>query len=99
VEHDRSVAVIGLGYVGLPLALAFVESGVAVTGIDASPARVEELTRGSSPIEDIPDARLAAALGAGFRVIAPDPHAVRAAGVEAAAQDQRPRRLARGVAL
>jgi UDP-N-acetyl-D-glucosamine dehydrogenase len=79
VEHDRSVAVIGLGYVGLPLALAFVESGVAVTGIDASPARVEELTRGSSPIEDIPDARLAAALGAGFRVIAPDPHAVRAA--------------------
>jgi len=79
VEHDRSIAVIGLGYVGLPLALGFVESGVAVTGIDASPARVEALSRGSSPIEDIPDARLVAALGAGFRAIAPDPDAVRAA--------------------
>ncbi len=79
MEHDRSIAVIGLGYVGLPLALGFVEAGVAVTGIDASPARVDELTRGSSPIEDIPDARLAAALGAGFRAIAPDPAAVRAA--------------------
>ncbi len=79
MEQDRSIAVIGLGYVGLPLALGFVESGLAVTGIDASPARVDELTRGSSPIEDIPDARLAAALGAGFRVIVPDPDAVRAA--------------------
>ena len=79
MEHDRSIAVIGLGYVGLPLALGFVESGVAVTGIDASPARVEALSRGSSPIEDIPDARLVAALGAGFRAIAPDPDAVRAA--------------------
>ena len=76
---DRSVAVIGLGYVGLPLALGFVEAGVAVTGIDASPARVDELNRGSSPIEDIPDVRLVAALGTGFRAIAPDPEAVRAA--------------------
>ncbi|HYN48663.1 MAG TPA: nucleotide sugar dehydrogenase [Candidatus Nanopelagicales bacterium] len=79
MEQDRSIAVIGLGYVGLPLALGFAESGVAVTGIDASEARVDQLSRGSSPIEDIPDDRLAAALGAGFRVIAPDPDAVRAA--------------------
>jgi UDP-N-acetyl-D-glucosamine dehydrogenase len=79
VEQDRSIAVIGLGYVGLPLALGFAEAGVAVTGLDASPARVDELNRGSSPIEDVPDARLAAALGAGFRAIAPDPDAVGAA--------------------
>jgi UDP-N-acetyl-D-glucosamine dehydrogenase len=79
VEDDRSIAVIGLGYVGLPLALGFVEAGLAVTGIDASPARIDELTRGSSPIEDIPDARLAAALVAGFRAVAPDPDAIRAA--------------------
>ena len=79
MEQDRSIAVIGLGYVGLPLALGFVEAGVAVTGIDASPARVDELNQGSSPIEDIPDARLVAALGAGFRAIVPDPEAVRAA--------------------
>jgi UDP-N-acetyl-D-glucosamine dehydrogenase len=79
VHQDRSIAVVGLGYVGLPLALGFAESGVAVTGIDASPARVDELTRGSSPIDDVPDARLAAALAAGFRAIAPDPDAIRAA--------------------
>ena len=79
MHHDRTIAVIGLGYVGLPLALGFTEAGLAVTGIDASPARVDELNRGSSPIEDIPAARLAAALAAGFRAIAPDPAAVRAA--------------------
>ena len=79
MHQDRTIAVIGLGYVGLPLALGFAEAGVAVTGLDASPARVDELNRGSSPIEDIPAARLAAALAAGFRAIAPDPAAVRAA--------------------
>ncbi len=79
VEQDRSIAVVGLGYVGLPLAMGFAESGLAVTGIDASGARVEELNRGSSPIEDIPDERLAAALRAGFRAIAPEADAVRAA--------------------
>jgi UDP-N-acetyl-D-glucosamine dehydrogenase len=79
VEEDRSIAVVGLGYVGLPLALGFVEAGIQVTGIDASDRRVDELNRGSSPIEDISDERLAAALAAGFRAIAPDPLAVRAA--------------------
>ena len=79
VEQDRSIAVVGLGYVGLPLAMGFAESGLAVTGIDASAARVEELNRGSSPIEDIPAERLAAALRAGFRAISPEADAVRAA--------------------
>jgi UDP-N-acetyl-D-glucosamine dehydrogenase len=79
VHQDRSIAVVGLGYVGLPLALGFSEAGLAVTGIDASAVRVDELNRGSSPIEDIPADRLSAALAAGFRAIAPDPDAVRAA--------------------
>ena len=74
MEQDRSIAVIGLGYVGLPLALGFVEAGVAVDRA-STPARrgSTSSTAGSSPIEDIPDARLVAALGAGFRAIAPDP--------------------------
>ncbi len=69
---DRHIAVVGLGYVGLPLALAFVESGAAVAGLDANPARVAELVAGHSPIEDISDERLAAALAAGFRPLGPE---------------------------
>jgi len=79
VEQDRSIAVIGLGYVGLPLALGFMEAGVRVTGVDSSPQRVTELNEGHSPIEDISDERLGAALAAGFRAVAPDPGVVRAA--------------------
>jgi UDP-N-acetyl-D-glucosamine dehydrogenase len=40
VNQHPTVAVIGLGYVGLPLAIAFVESGCRVIGADASPTRV-----------------------------------------------------------
>jgi len=79
VELDRSIAVIGLGYVGLPLALGFVESGIRVTGIDVSEKRVAELNDGHSPIEDISDERLGAGLAAGLRAVAPDPDIVRAA--------------------
>ena len=52
MTQDRRVAVIGLGYVGLPLAIAFVEAGLEVEGIDASPGRVAEL---NGP--DLPDRR------------------------------------------
>ena len=65
MEQDRSIAVIGLGYVGLPLALGFTEAGARVTGIDTSEQRVVELNDGHSPIEDISDERLGAALAAG----------------------------------
>ncbi|HET7473047.1 MAG TPA: NAD(P)-binding domain-containing protein, partial [Candidatus Limnocylindrales bacterium] len=69
--EDRRVAIIGLGYVGLPLAIAFEEAGLEVVGVDASPPRVEELRRGSSPIDDIDDARLGAALANGLRIASP----------------------------
>jgi UDP-N-acetyl-D-glucosamine dehydrogenase len=65
------VAVIGLGYVGLPLAISFAEAGLLVEGIDAYAGRVEELNAGSSPIDDITDERLAAALTSGLRVVSP----------------------------
>jgi UDP-N-acetyl-D-glucosamine/UDP-N-acetyl-D-galactosamine dehydrogenase len=44
--HDRKIAVIGLGYVGLPVAVAFARSGVAVVGFDISEDRVSDLRRG-----------------------------------------------------
>ena len=71
MSQDQTVAVIGLGYVGLPLAITFVEAGLEVEGIDANPARVAEIRAGTSPIDDVSDERLAAALAAGLRVVAP----------------------------
>jgi UDP-N-acetyl-D-glucosamine dehydrogenase len=54
------VGIIGLGYVGLPLAVAFAESGHEVTGVDVSERVVESLKAGHSRVEDITDERLAA---------------------------------------
>jgi UDP-N-acetyl-D-glucosamine dehydrogenase len=79
VSDDRRVAVIGLGYVGLPLAISFAEAGLQVQGIDAMPSRVEELTAGHSPIDDVPDERLRAALRGGLEVCPPDQSDLRAA--------------------
>ena len=69
MTHDRRLAVIGLGYVGLPLAIAFVEAGLTVEGIDVSPGRVAELNARHSPIDDISGERLTAALSRGLRVV------------------------------
>ncbi len=69
---DRCVAVVGLGYTGLPLAIAFVEAGLQVEGIDAYAGRVSELNARSSPIDDISNERLSAALDAGLRVVSPE---------------------------
>ena len=52
----------GLGYVGLPLAVSFAEAGEQVIGVDVDHGRVTALTAGSSPIEDISDERLQAVL-------------------------------------
>ena len=46
MTHNRKIAVIGLGYVGLPVAAAFARSGAPVTGFDIDRGRVEELTAG-----------------------------------------------------
>src|SRR5688500_16372239 len=54
-QQDRRVAVIGLGYVGLPLAISFAEAGLRVEGVDAYQARVDELDAGHSPIDDVSD--------------------------------------------
>ncbi|GBC99464.1 UDP-N-acetyl-D-glucosamine 6-dehydrogenase [bacterium HR17] len=54
MDEDR-IGVIGLGYVGLPLALAFAESGAAVTGVDMDLQRVQTLRQGRSYIVDVTD--------------------------------------------
>lgn len=50
---------IGLGYVGLPLAVVFAEAGVAVLGLDVVPEKVAAINAGTSHIEDVPSQRLA----------------------------------------
>ncbi len=53
------VGVIGLGYVGLPLAVAFADAGSEVVALDVDRGRVQALRAGRSWIEDVPDAALA----------------------------------------
>jgi UDP-N-acetyl-D-glucosamine dehydrogenase len=62
---QKSLAIIGQGYVGLPLAMAAVESGWTVVGLDNSNSRVEELNLGHSPVEDISNETLSGALKSG----------------------------------
>jgi UDP-N-acetyl-D-glucosamine dehydrogenase len=52
-SRDARVAIIGLGYVGLPLAIAFGEAGYHVLGIDLDGRKVDALRRGESYIEDV----------------------------------------------
>ncbi len=58
------VAIIGLGYVGLPLAVSFAQAGYRVTGIDLDQRKVDAINRGESYIEDVPAAAVAALVGA-----------------------------------
>jgi UDP-N-acetyl-D-glucosamine dehydrogenase len=60
-DRQAVVAVVGLGYVGLPLSLCACEAGFRVVGFDVNPERVEQLNQGRSPLRHILDARIAAA--------------------------------------
>jgi UDP-N-acetyl-D-glucosamine dehydrogenase len=65
--RDRSalVSVIGLGYAGLPLAMAFADAGFRVLGVDISDARVAQLRDGVSHVEDVTAERLGGHLASG----------------------------------
>jgi UDP-N-acetyl-D-glucosamine dehydrogenase len=54
------VGIIGLGYVGLPIAVAFAEEGLDVVAVDVDSRKVEDLSAGRSYIEDVSSERLAA---------------------------------------
>jgi UDP-N-acetyl-D-glucosamine dehydrogenase len=56
------IGIVGLGYVGLPLAVAFAEAGCDVVGIDVDQGKITTLREGRSHIEDIADERLAGVL-------------------------------------
>src|SRR5215216_4462935 len=58
---EATVAVVGLGYVGLPLAMAFAGSGLRTIGVDVDETRVAALQAGTSHVDDVPDTMLASA--------------------------------------
>jgi len=57
-----SIGIVGLGYVGLPLAMEFAEAGLDVIGVDVDAQKVAGLREGRSHIEDVGDERLAGVL-------------------------------------
>lgn len=64
-SHQATVGIVGLGYVGLPLAVEFAEVGFNVIGVDLSPSKVESINRGESYIPDIPTSRMKPLVDAG----------------------------------
>ena len=64
-SREACIGVVGLGYVGLPLALEFARAGFHVLGYDVSERVVNGLMRGESHIKDVPSADVAAAVSAG----------------------------------
>lgn len=64
-NRTARVAVMGLGYVGLPLAVIFAEAGFQVTGIDPDVDKIRALLEGRSYIRDVPSAQIARHIDAG----------------------------------
>ena len=61
----QRIGIVGLGYVGLPLGLAFAKAGNTILGFDTDPAKIEALANGTSYIHHIPSADIAEAVKAG----------------------------------
>jgi UDP-N-acetyl-D-glucosamine dehydrogenase len=75
-DRSATVGVVGLGYVGLPLAVAFARAGFPVIGVDADPGRAALLASGESPVEDVPTADLRPLVEGGRLVVRTTPEAL-----------------------
>ena len=64
-QKNALVAILGLGYVGLPLAVIFAESGFRVIGIDPDQRKVDTICSGHSHIQDVPDEAVARLVDSG----------------------------------
>src|SRR5512139_2198589 len=58
-QRTAHVSILGLGYVGLPLAVVFAQAGFRVTGIDPDQRKVDTICRGESHIKDVPSEEVA----------------------------------------
>jgi UDP-N-acetyl-D-glucosamine dehydrogenase len=69
---DMKIAVIGLGYVGLPLALQFARSKTEVVGLDIDPAKIDSLNQGKSYIKHISDTAIREQITSGRLTVSTD---------------------------
>lgn len=76
ITTKKTVAIVGQGYVGLPLAVAAASAGWKVTGIEKSSTRVKDLNNGKSPVEDVSDSDLQKVIEQGTYSATSDPTAV-----------------------
>jgi UDP-N-acetyl-D-glucosamine dehydrogenase len=65
-QQSKVLAIIGQGYVGLPLAMAAVDAGWTVIGVDNFAAKVDQINRGTSPVEDVSGQELQTAISNGL---------------------------------
>jgi UDP-N-acetyl-D-glucosamine dehydrogenase len=71
-NREARIGIVGLGYVGLPLAVAFAEEGFHVIGVDVDAGKVESLNRARSYVEDVADTSLRPIVGDGRLVATTD---------------------------
>ena len=67
--EDLVICVVGLGYVGIPMAVAFAEKGVRVIGFDIAKPKVEAYINGYDPTQEVGSERLLKALKGGLLTI------------------------------
>ncbi len=72
-DRTAKVGIIGLGYVGLPLAVEFGDEGFSVIGYDISESKVNLINSGKSDIDDVPDSRVASLVKSGKLIATTDP--------------------------
>ena len=65
LDRSANIAILGLGYVGLPLATIFAEAGFQVTGVEPDQSKVDILTQGESYVQDVPSDKVARFMGTG----------------------------------
>lgn len=82
-RRDAGAGVVGLGYVGLPLAMAYVDAGYRVIGYDVDGDKIASLRAGRSYVGDVADGQVAAAVAEGKLEPATDPARLREADVVA----------------
>ena len=64
-DRTAQIGILGLGYVGLPLAAAFGEAGFQVTGIDPDQRKIDSISKGDSYIQDVPSKQISSLMSMG----------------------------------
>ena len=75
------LAVVGMGYAGLPMAVEFARAGFACVGLDVDAAKAEQITRGRSPVSNVADAEIAPLRADGLLEASTDPRVLDSADV------------------